>query len=676
MDILTSNYYMLCILLNINYAFLWVANFKESVFNNKRWIGINLVLAITYFLFGKIESGRYSLIHISGNDIYNVNYSLNYINGWLFKSGAIFLALLLIRFVFYRFFKQKVQALKNIFKKDLNYKDQRTINLKLKTFDVTKYLTKESIKEKKYLIGIDEDKKPLYVPQSKLGHPHISGRTGSGKTESAIKPLAIQTILMGDPVVMIDGKGDMGLIRDINGFFKRLSKKTFQNFNATQVIVNGEPYDVFDTSATFNPLLALDSPIDLVDMFSKTFDMESDGPSNFYFEIEKGFLLLLFKLFQKTGLKYTFEDILEYVKFERSREYVRVLAEDNGGKSEVIDMNMFLGGLKNGTNDLMGLSNKIDQLFVSNETISRLVNVYNPDIDILDTLNKKNFLLFSLSSGDQYQSNNAIAKMVVSIMASLIGKKEGIVGTRDFWFFILEEFGQYPTKVIGPLITTARGTNTSVALSYQEISQLEKVGLESIAIDQTDTKYIFKSQKTADDWARFMGTVQSYKRTDVAEDDAFMTESREGKSSHREVDEFNIDPNIFRSLTTGKSVFAYTPEDGTKGFEAKVINHGKLNFPKKRIFLANHKVQDDSIGLNLRKKRIRGDFSPSVPEDSPTQERVEKKEPSPKKKTKVSKQVKKKKTEPQKKEPKKKKIKTKTTRSDAKIKKLLLKGVK
>ncbi len=84
---------------------------------------------------------------------------------------------------------------------------------KIPDYDPLKY-----IKKGQWFIGLNPEKKPIYVKDKKLGHMQVTGRSGSGKTLS-MSLSAYQAILNEESLIVIDSKkkGDL--------FFPEVCKK-------------------------------------------------------------------------------------------------------------------------------------------------------------------------------------------------------------------------------------------------------------------------------------------------------------------------------------------------------------------------------------------------------------------------------------------------------------------
>ena len=516
------------------------------------------------------------------------------------------------RVILYRYLKMSWSRFrkKNV-KRELNPRDQNKIDLQFQPYSIFKYfgptfldqLLNREFKISSYFLGrLHHCKRAIYATVGDIArHVKVIGKTGSGKTESVLKPIAIQNACMKHPTIFIDGKGDQGLISQFNYSFSNEQNRQFLNFNTIAVVEDdGSKLDVLTTSNTFNPLMAFKEPEQLRDMLISALDMESEGDGQYYIEYQTAFLTHLFHLFLATGKKFTFEDISEFISYPDVRKYVYTLANEKGNKLEVSNMSLFLDKLSKNDAELMGLNNKINQLFVSDKTIASLINVYDSEINIEESLQKKDMVLFSLSCGNKFKTNQALAKMIVSIMNDLVGAKQGYE-KKPFWMFILDEFGTYATRALAPMIVTARNTNTSMVLSYQTDAQLNHIdGLSDVIQNSTDIKFIFNSPELADDYAKYFGTVESTKKTDVLEEDLFATEAIQGRASIREVSEFKINANVFRSLLPGQSVCKYPSK--TNGMAADIMDHAMLKLESNK-FRLNRTLKNEG-GLDLKKNRL------------------------------------------------------------------------
>ena len=123
--------------------------------------------------------------------------------------------------------------------------------------NIFKRIFDRSGKTTRYFIGRTHvGKKAIYVTARDVArHIKVIGKTGSGKTESVLKPIALQNLYMDHPTIFVDGKGDQDLIGVFNDRFNDEKEvRQFFNFNTIDVVEeDGTALDILSTSNTFNP---------------------------------------------------------------------------------------------------------------------------------------------------------------------------------------------------------------------------------------------------------------------------------------------------------------------------------------------------------------------------------------------------------------------------------------
>jgi len=151
--------------------------------------------------------------------------------------------------------------------------------------------------------------------------------------------------------------------------------------------------------------------------------------------------------------------------------------------------------------------------------------------------------------------------MVLADISNVVGNRYARKGQKSnpFCALILDEFGQYAANDFEKFITTARDASVGCVLSYQSNAQLKDHNgtdrLASVIRDTASTRLVFRQSEEADSWAKLMGTEPALKRTDQLEESDFFTESYSKVGSLREVEEFVIHPNTFKSLKLGQVAF-------------------------------------------------------------------------------------------------------------------------
>jgi len=491
------------------------------------------------------------------------------------------MALYMMFFFAYRLFQKYIAPWIFKFKMRMFDKDDSQLYKKHKV-NTEKYLNPET-----YFLGIAENK-PVYVTEKDIvTHIQVVGPSGTGKTASVLLPLAAQALERSKSLVFVDGKGDSQL------------KTQLQKLCASK----GKNMMFFDplqpnTSHTYNPLTSSRDSDEVMNLIARGLDLNAPGEAKVYTDIQKKFLATLLHLFGDTGLKYNFIDIIEFINHQTSRDIVYGLVKD---KFYIEEMNVFLSRLSKNEKELIGLSTVIDQLFVSDKSISGIINTYSPDIDIKTVLGFNAAVLFSFSAGKKAATNEALAKMVLADIFNSVGERHGKNDAHDFAMIILDEFGQYVTESFDKFISTARSANIGCVLSHQTNAQLEvKSGddkLARVVRENTAMKMIFRQAEEASFWSECFGTKSAMKRTEQVETTRFLTEKISTMGSLREVDEFLIHPNRLRQLEVGQAVFKF------KELPPVVISTGLYPVPDINVGVRELE-HSDGDGLNLRRKRL------------------------------------------------------------------------
>ena len=563
-------------------AWLWFVTRTEYFSNIFSGVVIFTVLSYAAYLLVEHYSPVFAagLIHnpvfvkLSGK-LYN-HLDLKYLNKRLLivNLSAVFLGSLWI--YNYRSIYPKIQEKIYVLKRRL-YDNGKADNIPA-VKDLPEYLSPG-----KFFFGLS-DQGPVYLSCKDLTlHVQVVGPSGAGKTKSVLFPLAMQAIKQGVPLIFVDGKGDSALIRDFMA--------------ADPEILVFSPLTPLK-SHSYNPLTSSNDSAELMNMLAAGLDIDAPGEAKYYTDIQKKYLLSLISLFISTGKRFNFSDIVDFTNFDACRGKVCDMPVSVLHKQ---DLTAFWERLSKNQKELIGLITLIDQLFVSDERISGIVNSYNPDIDIKSIMTQGKRAIFSFSTGKKAQTNEALAKMVLADIANAVGERHA-GGDTGFMLLILDEFGQYASPSFDKFISTCRSANVGVVLSHQSNAQLHtKDGsdrLAQIVRENTATKVILRQAEEADFWAETFGTKSAFKHTEQTEGGAFGTEKISETGSIREVDEFIVHPNAFRQLPVGRAVFK------SKHNLPVLINCGMWpvnNIEEVKLYVP----QKDAIeGLNLRAGRL------------------------------------------------------------------------
>jgi len=146
--------------------------------------------------------------------------------------------------------------------------NKHTTPFKKINYKITDHITQQSINCSHFFVGVDSTKKPVFLTKEQLNtHIQLIGDTNTGKTESIIKPLLFQNLLMGNNSVLIDGKGDPKLCAQFHSLCEQDPSllKQYKLFSTLPIEINNQILDPTKSSLTFNPLMEFTDPIVLKD---------------------------------------------------------------------------------------------------------------------------------------------------------------------------------------------------------------------------------------------------------------------------------------------------------------------------------------------------------------------------------------------------------------------------
>ncbi len=386
----------------------------------------------------------------------------------------------------------------------------------------------------------------------RCGHVQVVGATGRGKTESVILPWLLQDTIQGRSSILIDGKGDLGILNRVKVAYERTALPA-ENLAWLDL---GKIEDSFIT----NPLL-YGSPQQIVDRIFSSFTFENE----YFKSVSQEAALLVVRVLRSAGIAVTFRGIFE-------------LLQDDGKLSQVIAG--LLEGEKNslarGTEKLLlapkrermeKLSGLLAQLapFAEGE-LAGLVNASGTEGNFFSLTE---LLVPSLNSATRtrqtilimipqllYQEMAAsLGKILLQEVAWAVGSREA-TGYRAFTSLFLDEFGSFVYPGFIGLLNKARSAKVAIHLSHQSLGDIESVSREFATALHTNTnvKCILgvNDPGTADFFAKHFGTRKSEKKTERAESGGYWGElERTGQLSIRDVEEYKIDPNNLRTYSRG-----------------------------------------------------------------------------------------------------------------------------
>ena len=485
-------------------------------------------VAIAGFVGAAVISTKMAMIE----RFYFHNYEYIYFGLWL-------LALALIAFGIHRFLKSEkdfdtqVKALQHVWNED----------------------APESLQ-----IGAMTDGTELYLSENlRTGHVQIVGTTGRGKTESVIVPWIIQDVRRKTDSILIDGKGDPGIVREL---IRSLGEEAVKVFDLGNLKPN---------SATINPLRH-GSAQQITDRIFSSFDFDDTYYRGLQYDVTGSIVSLIREREEEVSFSaiyshLTRDDVLSNAiakcQVRPLREkLLRFLAnpprerEANmmGLLSQIApfatgEVSAWVNGVNSGEPPSAGKLAEPEQPSVSDVLLKPITDASAARVLVI--------LLPTL----KYQKLGAqLGRMLLQELAWGVGERASNVGARaPFVSVFLDEFSSFAYEGFESILNKARSSNVALHLSHQSLGDLSSVSPDFAKIVNTNTNIKcllgLNDPDSADFYARHIGTRSTEKITERAEDRGFLNRrARTGDSSIREVESYKVHPNDLKNFTCGQGV--------------------------------------------------------------------------------------------------------------------------
>lgn len=398
----------------------------------------------------------------------------------------------------------------------------------------------------------------IHVPdKTRNGHVQIIGATGRGKTESVILPWFVKDLHAGHSALLIDGKGDRGILRNIEKYVDHLPKKPKLLF-----LDLGNPAQ----SMHINPLKA-GSAQQITDRLFQSLDFTDPYYKAVQFEIG-GFLIELLKEIDQVvtfrrlyDLLSNDSDLAEGISQSRNEDLQRRLTahlaeskkdRDVKTKGLVAQIAPFAKG------ELASLVNGGGIEF----SVAGLVSATQSQL--LELYGSENVAVVILLPTLLYQEMAVrLGRMIFQELAwAIADRKEA-----NFTPVFLDEFSAFVYPGFGQILNKARSSGIALHLCHQSLGDLESVSAAfAQAINaNTNVKCLLglNDPVTADFYAKHLGTEGQEKVTERAKRGLFLNpRERTGDMSVREVEAYRIHPNDLKQLMNGEGVIHFSIPQG------------------------------------------------------------------------------------------------------------------
>lgn len=303
-------------------------------------------------------------------------------------------------------------------------------------------------------------------PDDRRRHIYSIGKTGTGKT-TWMKNMALQDIVNGDGVCVIDPHGDM-----IEWLLQRIPKSRVDD------VIHFYPPDV-ERPLGLN-LLEAKTPADrdmvvseMIAIFYKLFDPQSSGIVGPIFEHYMRNAMLLLLADPNDGA--TLIDIPRVFTDKAFRERKLIKVTDptvlRFWKEEFAQAER-----SNQVGELFSyIISKIGR-FISNEMMRNIVGQTESAFDLRDVMDNKKILLVNLAKGLVGDINsNMLGFIIVSkLQMAALGRADSPEGTYPDFYLYIDEFQNVTTDSIATILSEARKYRLNLTMAHQFIAQLDE----------------------------------------------------------------------------------------------------------------------------------------------------------------------------------------------------------
>lgn len=367
-------------------------------------------------------------------------------------------------------------------------------------------------------------------------HCLILGTTGSGKTVTAAT-VCEASVLNGTPLVYVDGKGDVEFAERVGRFTAR-HERPFYCFNTVNL----------DESCAYNPLASGDytSKADrLMTLRRRT--------EPYYEALAKAFLQTAFKIMEHENVVI---DLVQASKMLSINALVALMRKPglNTPERQALINEIVEQEIAEKT-AIAGLRSELQ--YFANSSLGVLFDTVRAKAEGRKILNleearKEGAIVFFVLPPLLFQNAaKDIGHLVINDLKAVATK------SRSIYKIFLDEFSVFASESVISLINQGRSFGLSCLLATQTMADMDAGAPElgsAFARQILGSVNLFlihqlNEPDDAETLARVIGTTSNIELTGQVEGDKFT-----GTGSARQVREFVIHPDIFRSLSTGEAI--------------------------------------------------------------------------------------------------------------------------
>src|SRR3989338_8331938 len=515
---------------------------------------------------------------------------------YLYGIGLLFLSFLLYFFIGYHLEKwmNKLRMLQQGIKFDST---AQKVSYPLLAFDLQESLDKfykDKSNMENTFVGLSAEqsnKETISIPDTQRSqHLQVLGMTGTGKTTNIFLPLIYQDALKGRPIIILDAKGEISFINQLNAVFHKTGRSDdFLLFSLSHR----------DKSCTYNPLYVGEcDPQIVIDAFFNNFKDEN----SFYLETAKTIFTNTFFILHSLGKPFTPMDVYTYLTNLTARQAVnkQIKETNETGAIYLTLLNTVISRLidqyKGWEHVITGFNN---YLLSHRDSI---LNEDDSDIILTDIIRQRKIVYFQLPTNAYPIQSVSIARMVQANLRYISSLVQIGQLPQDIQIsVIIDEYASFAEETFVEVLSKARSSGMMVTLSHQSLSDLKAISEPFMKrIDENTLNKIYLRQtdpELCELIAKSMGTYLKEEKTYRMTAGKFGNQIYSGESSNRVVNEFHFPPDKIKNLHKfGQGYFIYRGNNSHC-----CVNFGRFNNLPEIAYIKKSKKNKVS-GLKLFEK--------------------------------------------------------------------------
>ncbi len=411
-------------------------------------------------------------------------------------------------------------------------------------------------------VGLDaskSNKAVVSIPDiQRSQHLQVLGMTGTGMTAGIFIPLIYQDALKNRPVIILDAKGELSSIDQLNAMLAQIGRaKDLLLFS----LVNKEQ------SCTYNPLHVGEcDPQIIIDSFFNNFKDDN----SFYWETAKTIFTNTFYILHSLGRPFTPMDVYAYLTNNACRIDINRQIKSTNQKG-ILHLKLLNSLIERLTEQYKGWEHVVTGF--NNYLLAHRDDILNDDdsdIILTDIIRHRKIVYFQLPTNAYPIQAVSIARMVqanLRYISSLI--QIGQIPKDILVSVIIDEYASFAEESFVEVLNKARSSGMMVTIAHQSLSDLKAISETFMKrIDENTLNKIYLKQtdpELCELIAKSMGTYVKEEKTYRMSGGKFGNQIHSGESSNRMVNEFYFPPDKIKNLhKLGQGYFVYRGDSTQK----------------------------------------------------------------------------------------------------------------